>query len=88
MTLPCQSGDPDRFFPGRNWSTDQLNAVKAECSPCPQIETRLKWALVHGEQGIWAGTTDEDRKAIRYRQHIAIQRVHGPRAPDLGRVAS
>jgi hypothetical protein len=76
MKLPCQSGAADRFFPASNAPAHQIDPVKAECRPCPIRKKCLNWALLHGEAGIWGGTTENGRKRIRYRRHIKVQPLH------------
>ncbi|MGP7998331.1 MAG: WhiB family transcriptional regulator [Streptosporangiaceae bacterium] len=40
--------------------------AKAICHACPVREPCLAWALSHGiSSGVWGGTTDEERRAIR-----------------------
>lgn len=58
----CAEVDPDLWFPKPNESTASARAV------CLQCEVRLvclEYALEHGERGIWGGTDEGQRKAIR-----------------------
>jgi WhiB family transcriptional regulator, redox-sensing transcriptional regulator len=50
---------PDSFFPERGYSP--LEALKT-CRHCPVKRDCLEYALVHGEQGVWGGTTDRERR--------------------------
>jgi WhiB family transcriptional regulator, redox-sensing transcriptional regulator len=56
-------GDPAPWEPGPGHQTGQ--DAKLACSQCPERAPCLAWALDKGEQeGIWGGTTPEERKAI------------------------
>ena len=63
--LPCQTGDPDRWFPTTGLDPKQTAALKAECAACPVLDSCKEWAIVHGEHGIWGATTDGERASIR-----------------------
>lgn len=39
--------------------------AKAFCSQCPVIATCREWALRNEEVGVWGGTSEADRRAIR-----------------------
>ena len=64
----CHGIDPELFFPisatGR--STPQINAAKAVCGRCPVREDCLSYALRVMPDGIWGGTTREERAAVRH----------------------
>jgi WhiB family transcriptional regulator, redox-sensing transcriptional regulator len=56
-------GDPAPWYPGPGHRTEQ--AAKEACSWCPERARCLAWALDKREQdGIWGGTTSDERKAI------------------------
>lgn len=64
----CRHADPDLFFPisltGPAW--DQIHEAKRICRTCPVQEPCLAWALrVPDVAGIWGGTTETERRAIR-----------------------
>jgi WhiB family redox-sensing transcriptional regulator len=65
----CHGSDPELFFPisitGR--STLQINAAKAVCGRCAVRESCLSYALRIMPDGIWGGTTREERIAVRLR---------------------
>lgn len=64
----AEGTDPELFFPVSYsgpalW---QVAAAKAVCARCPVAADCLSWALRAGEtDGIWGGTTPEERRAIR-----------------------
>lgn len=53
------------FFPGRNGSIKALAIIKPYCDVCPVIAECLAHALKHEESGVWAGTTTQDRRAMK-----------------------
>ncbi|MCG5212582.1 WhiB family transcriptional regulator [Streptosporangium sp. KLBMP 9127] len=59
--------DPEIFFPiGPVPATEQLRAVRAICGECPVRGPCLRFALETGQAaGIWAGTTEQERRAMR-----------------------
>lgn len=62
--------DPDLFFPiGISGLTlAQVDEAKAVCHRCPVMEQCLNWALYGGHvEGIWGGTTESERRAMRRR---------------------
>lgn len=66
--LPCRS-DPELWFPSSLTRTaedrSRVNRAKDECAFCPIRLACLEWALDNDETGIWGGTTDDDRSAIK-----------------------
>ena len=77
---PCHKGDPDRFFAT---SRVVVEKVKAECRPCEFRERCLAYALHNGVEGLWGGTDETERKAIRHRLGIVpvpVLNHLGPRA--------
>jgi WhiB family redox-sensing transcriptional regulator len=65
----CHGSDPELFFPisvtGR--STPQIDAAKAVCGRCVVSDDCLAYALRVMPDGIWGGTTREERIAVRHR---------------------
>jgi len=63
----CHGSDPELFFPisavGR--AVPQINAAKAVCGRCSVSTDCLAYALLTMPDGIWGGTTREERVAIR-----------------------
>lgn len=64
----CRRYDPELFFPvssvGPGGSDAEL--AKAICRSCPVRQECLTWALRAGEaDGVWGGTTPEDRRYLR-----------------------
>jgi hypothetical protein len=62
----CVGVELDVFFPV---SLDEIKLFKPMaqqiCEPCPVFNDCLKYALGVKVDGIWAGTDEEERKAIR-----------------------
>ncbi|MFJ6070955.1 WhiB family transcriptional regulator [Streptomyces sp. NPDC093065] len=68
----CRYEDPDLFFPIGNSESGpsliQVDEAKSVCRRCPVMETCLNWAIeVPPMEGIWGGTTESERRAIRRR---------------------
>jgi WhiB family redox-sensing transcriptional regulator len=65
----CSHLDPDLFFPvsTSGASLPQIETARRVCERCPVLTACLRWALDAGQvSGIWGGTTEEDRRAMRY----------------------
>ena len=64
-TQPCRKVDLETFFPlDRVEEMNSLRQVKAICRTCEFNSPCLSWALENRERGIWAGTTEDERKNI------------------------
>jgi WhiB family transcriptional regulator, redox-sensing transcriptional regulator len=64
----CNCVDPDLFFPvsTSEASLTDIEAAKRVCQRCPVTAPCLRWALDLGQvSGIWGGTTEEERRALR-----------------------
>lgn len=84
VTTPCES-NPELMFPERRASPARIQRAKKVCRPCEYSEGCAAWALTRGEEGVWGGTTDEDRTKLRKELDITVVRSkfspvpHGPR---------
>jgi WhiB family redox-sensing transcriptional regulator len=67
----CHGADPELWFPlgYGNEFTAQIDEAKAICDECPIRDDCLNEALTNHLNGIWGGTTDEERRDLRYRRH-------------------
>ena len=64
----CLHADPDLFFPDGTAgpALRQVDEAKRICRDCPVRTPCLAWALGQGScVGIWGGTTEDERRAIR-----------------------
>jgi WhiB family redox-sensing transcriptional regulator len=64
----CRGQDPDLFFPvtTAGASLGQIETATRVCQRCPVQTPCLRWALDIGQVcGIWGGTTEEERRALR-----------------------
>lgn len=64
----CLDADPDLFFPigTAGPGLRQIDEAKRICMACPVRKQCLAWALnLAAASGIWGGTTEEERRAIR-----------------------
>ena len=72
----CLRADPDLFFPvgTAGPALRQVDEAKRICRTCPVRTPCLTWALDQGNSsGIWGGTTEDERRAIR---RAALSRGH------------
>ncbi len=63
----CRDVDPDLFFPlgTTDASLPQIEAAKQICRTCPVSAPCLRWALESGDDGVWGGTTEDERRSHR-----------------------
>jgi WhiB family redox-sensing transcriptional regulator len=64
----CRYADPELFFPigTTGPALRQIQEAKRVCRTCPAQIQCLAWALDHGvTDGVWGGTTEDQRRAIR-----------------------
>ena len=83
----CAETDPDSFFTkdyfddenGKSAASSYENerGIKAICNECPMKLDCLTYALETGQHGIWGGTTENERVAIRRGRGIKLQRILG-----------
>jgi WhiB family redox-sensing transcriptional regulator len=78
----CRQADPDLFFPvaiGTAPAARQIEAAKAVCGPCTVRASCLSYALEAKPEGIWGGTTPDERRAARRRppRHQASKQFRG-----------
>ena len=57
----CQSVDPEVFFPA---PSEPADAALALCRTCDVRTQCLAWAMLHGAEGYWGGTTTYQRKQL------------------------
>ena len=72
----CRDTDPDLFFPVGTTgpAIEQIENAKAVCQACDAQTACLEYALVtNQDSGIWGGTSEEERRALR-RQWVARNR--------------
>lgn len=73
----CRFADPATFFPvGEGDSTaEAVTAAKALCRTCTVREECLQFALETKQvDGIWGGTTEDERRRLR-RAWVAARRL-------------
>ena len=66
----CRSVDPELFFPlgfGQEHKQQVRTAIDI-CLGCPVQQECLDYATENALHGIWGGSTDEYRAAVRRRQ--------------------
>jgi WhiB family redox-sensing transcriptional regulator len=70
-----QGEDKDIFTPDNDDPDVKLKTAAAQAichSGCPLINECFDWAMSHNEVGIWAGTTDRQRRALRREQRLGV----------------
>jgi WhiB family redox-sensing transcriptional regulator len=69
----CAQADPDAWFPETGGSP---HAAQAVCARCPIAARCLDVALARNERdGIWGGTTPNQRRALRRRAATATEQT-------------
>ena len=71
----CRSCSPDLFFPAGTTGAarHEIAAAKAVCQECPVQSECLRFALRTGQAyGIWGGTTEDERVAIKRLQRGSL----------------
>lgn len=66
----CRDTDPDLFFPMGTTgpAVEQIEAAKEICRTCDVQADCLEFALsTNQEQGVWGGTSEDERRRIRKR---------------------
>jgi WhiB family redox-sensing transcriptional regulator len=82
----CQGEDPELFFPiaATGPALAQVIAAKAVCFRCAVRAACLSYALATGQAGIWGGTSQEERHAMRRSSSLpAREHSASPRAPRV-----
>lgn len=78
-TQPCLKVDPEMFFPelpehptaaDKREHAVMVTAAKAICNSCKFEDACLTYALYNDVTGVWGGTVDSDRRAIRKQRRI------------------
>jgi WhiB family transcriptional regulator, redox-sensing transcriptional regulator len=62
----CRDEDPEIFFPisARGPALAQVSFAKAVCRRCAVNAACLSFGLETSQEGIWGGTTREERRAM------------------------
>lgn len=67
----CAQSDPEAFFPEPGQPNLAVEA-RAVCAWCPVLVECRDWAIARpGVTGIWGGTSDRERQAMRRRTRQA-----------------
>nr|WP_314223699.1 WhiB family transcriptional regulator [Streptomyces sp. DSM 40713] len=76
----CREEDPELFFPIGNTGGAllQIEEAKAVCRRCQVIEQCLQWALESGQEGVWGGLSEDERRSMKRR--AARSRLQASRA--------
>lgn len=69
-----RDGQPNIEFMESFFTKDQVFLAKFACEMCPVSKHCLTWALIYDEQGVWGGTTEQERKAKYTESHVEFLR--------------
>ena len=58
----CRGRGPSLFFPSRGEPNDEVREL---CARCPAREPCLAFAVAENLEGVWAGTSKRERRAMR-----------------------
>lgn len=63
----CSTVDPDMFLPDPlvAGSLARANEAKKICANCPYLKECLEYAIEHNEDGVWGGTSRNERRKIK-----------------------
>jgi WhiB family redox-sensing transcriptional regulator len=61
----CRRADPELFFPASEGGAHLVAAAKAACRACSVRASCLSFAIENKQDGIWGGTTLDERHAMR-----------------------
>lgn len=78
----CNDFDPDLFFPAGDTGSAASQIVEAKriCAECPVKTDCLAYAVETNQiNGIWGGTTEQERRLIR-RRWMSARRRNDPAA--------
>jgi WhiB family redox-sensing transcriptional regulator len=56
---------PDAWFPGKDWRDPNTQAAMQVCHRCPVHRPCLDYAMTHDVEGIWGGTTTQQRRQLK-----------------------
>lgn len=68
----CLGIDTEIFFPVEADYPPNLPLIRSMCFSCNERAKCLEWAVHNERFGIWAGTTENQRKAIRRQRNIKV----------------
>lgn len=69
----CKDIDTDLFYSERNREPENLDLIRIMCKRCPEAKDCLEWAIHNERFGVWAGTTEHQRKLIRRQRRIILK---------------
>ncbi|MGH3149302.1 MAG: WhiB family transcriptional regulator [Streptosporangiaceae bacterium] len=65
----CRDANPDLFFPvaAKGATLRDIARAKTVCRRCAVRLACLAYAVENGQEGIWGGTTNDERRAMQVR---------------------
>jgi WhiB family redox-sensing transcriptional regulator len=80
----CKDEDPELFFPvgSTGPAATQADMAKAICFECDVRCECLEWALrTNQDSGVWGGTSEEERRALRRARRRSQVAAYGSLRP-------
>lgn len=75
-TQACATMPGDKFFPdSAEQEIQALKEIKVICNACKFQVPCLQYSLENAVWGIWAGTTEKERKRMRSKKNIVAKRL-------------
>ena len=69
----CRGIDTEVFYPETKTNPPELPIIRTICGGCIHRADCLEWAVHNERFGIWAGTTEADRRRIRANRNIILK---------------
>lgn len=67
----CRQGDPDLFFPEKGDQT-AVSEAKKICNLCPVQTECGTWGILYELDGVWGGTSRNERQQLRAKLGIRL----------------
>ena len=67
----CAEIDINLFFPDLEDNRIDARHAKSMCQRCDHLTDCLEWAIKNNEVGIWGGTNQKTREAIKRRRKLS-----------------
>lgn len=68
---PCAQTDPELFYPEKSQWQQSAQAKKL-CLTCDMVDACFMYGLHHEQWGVWGGTTNVERAALRKQWNIVL----------------
>lgn len=69
----CREVGGDWWFPDKNGNLTELKMARTICVSCIHRTECAEWGIVNESFGIWGGTTEQERAALRRQRGIRVR---------------